>query len=268
MITSIFPYCYRIINKIGQGVLAKFKTLFDMIGLFYDVLLGLFRLPRTGHLSMRQISAQVLFTGVDSFLIISLIGVLCGITLTVQGMSNMPEIGLGDFFANLMVIAIIRELGPFFASLVVIGRSGAALAAYIGNMQVTKEINALEVMGIDKINFIVLPAFLGMILSLVCLNIYFDIIAVTAGLLIADISINFPPSIFIKQLMAAITTTDLIVMIIKNVCFGSAIAIITCYYGFSVTNIRTVPRAVYKAVMGSIVFTMLFNICLTIGFYA
>lgn len=265
---SIFSPVYRFIHKTGKVFLAKFKILFDMMGLFYDVLVGLISLPRKHHLSLKQITSQILFTGVDAFFIISVIGLFCGITLTVQGMSNMPEIGLGEYFANLMVIAIIRELGPFFASLVVIARSGAALATFIGNMRITKEITALEVMGIDKNYFIVSPAFLGMIMSLICLNIYFDIIAVTAGLLIAMVTINFPPGIFIKQLIGAISTTDLIVMITKNICFGSVIAIVTCYYGFSVTNIRTVPRAVYKAVMGSIVLTMLINICLTIGFYA
>jgi len=95
----------------------------------------------------------------------------------------MPKFGVSAYFGNILIRVVIRELGPFFTSFVVIGRSGSALATFIGNMRVSKEISALEVMGVDPVRFLIMPAFVAMVVSMVCLSVYFDIIAIIGGLL-------------------------------------------------------------------------------------
>lgn len=258
----------RIILRIGEGGMERCRTLRAMFELLYDTIVALVWGRGKRRISMKQVMNQVLFTGVDAFAIISIIGLLCGVIITIQAMTNMPKIGAGEYFGTIMVIAVIRELGPFFTSLVVIGRSGAALAAYIGNMRVSKEITALEGMGVDLTHFIVVPAFVGMILSLIALNIYFDIIAVVGGLLISQAAVNVPFGIFISRVVDAITITDIGVSVFKNVLFGATIAIVSCYHGLHAANVRMVPRAVFRAVVGSIIATLAINVALTIGFYA
>ena len=256
------------INRVGRNTIQKMRHMYDIFGLAYDTIASLCSSSGRRHLSLQQIINQVLFTGLDALAIVGLIALSCGITIAVQAATNMPKIGASEYFGTIMVISVVRELGPFFTSLVVIGRSGAALAAYIGNMRVAKEIAALEVMGINLNHFLVLPAFLGMLISLICLKIYFDIIAIIGGLFFAKLIANVPFFTFVREVLNAITVTDISVSTIKCFIFGAVIAIVSCYHGLAVTNVRFVPRAVFKAVVGSIVVTILTNVVLTVGFYA
>jgi len=256
------------INRVGRNAIGELKLIYNIFGLAYDTIVSLCTSSGRRHVSLQQIINQVLFTGLDALAIVGLIALSCGITIAVQAATNMPEIGASEYFGTIMVISVIRELGPFFTSLVVIGRSGAALAAYIGNMRVAKEIAALDVMGINLNYFLVLPAFLGMLISLLCLKIYFDIIAIIGGLFFAKLIANVPFFTFVKEVLNAITIIDIMVSMIKCFLFGAVIAIVSCYHGLAVTNVRFVPRAVFKAVVGSIVITILTNVVLTVGFYA
>jgi len=256
------------INRVGANTIERLNLVYDIFGLAYDTIVGLITKSGRRHISLQQIINQVLFTGVDALFIVGLIALSCGITIGVQAATNMTEIGASEYFGSIMVISVVRELGPFFTSLVVIGRSGAALAAYIGNMKVTKEISALEVMGINLNHFLVMPAFLGMLISLVCLKIYFDIIAIFGGLFIAKLLVNVPYFALVKEVFNSIEIVDIVVSTLKCVIFGAVIAIVSCYHGLSVSNIRFVPRAVFKAVVGSIVVTIITNVIITVGFYA
>ena len=108
-------------------------TVTAIVGLLVDVLDGMFRKKQIKLTSFTtQLSRQILYTGVEAFWLVGIVGLLCGITIVIQAMTNMPRFGVGEYFGNILVIAVIRELGPFFTCFVVIGRSGAALAAYIG----------------------------------------------------------------------------------------------------------------------------------------
>lgn len=256
------------VERIGAKSVDKLRLVYDVMGLGYDTMVGLLTRSGRRHISLQQIINQVLFTGVDALIIVGLIALSCGVTIAVQATTNMPEIGASEYFGRIMVISIIRELGPFFTSIVVIGRSGAALAAYIGNMRVAKEISALEVMGINLNQFIVMPAFLGVLISLFCLNIYFDIIAIFGGLLVAKLFVSVQFLVLAHEVVQAMSIIDIIVFIIKSVLFGAVIAIISCYQGLVVTSVRFVPRAVFKAVVGSIVVTIITNVVLTVSFYA
>ena len=257
------------INATGAKVIAWFNTMYEIMELGYDTVSGLFMRSGRRRLSLMQLVNQILFTGVDALVIVGIIALSCGVTITIQAITNMPKIGIGEYFGTIMVITVIRELGPFFTSIVVIGRSGAALAAYIGNMHVSKEIAALDAMGVNKVYFLVIPAFIGMSVSLICLSVYFDIIAIVGGLLAAKaIVAEVPFGIFIAEILHAITWKDIFVSVLKCSLFGSIIAIVSCYHGMVVDNVRIVPRAVFKAVVGSIVVTILSNVIITIGFYA
>ena len=255
--------------SLGNYTLSFLKIFYGMVQLFYDTTAELFRSGKKGYLSsVRQIVNQILFTGVEAFWLVGVIGLLCGITIIIQATTTMPKFGVGEYFGKILIIVVIRELGPFFTSLVVVGRSGAALAAYIGNMRVAKEISALETMGIDPIRFLVMPAFVAMVVSMVCLSIYFDIIAIIGGYFIARINVEIPFGIFITTVLDALSAKEIMISVGKNILFGSIIATVSCYYGLAVNNIREVPQASLKSVVSSMIATIVINMMVTIGFYA
>jgi phospholipid/cholesterol/gamma-HCH transport system permease protein len=252
------------VNKIGAWGVSLWKMAFSLVGLLYDTLTALFVGGKKGITSsFKQIISQVLFTGVEAFGLVGIIGLLCGMTIIIQAMTNMPKFGVGEYFGKILVIVVIRELGPFFTSIVVVGRSGSALATYIGNMRVSKELAAIEVMGIDPIHFIVMPAFVAMVVSMVCLSVYFDIIAIIGGYFIAQMKVSIPFGIFMSTVLDAMRPMDLIISMLKNVAFGCIIALMSCYYGLGVANIRQVPQAATKSVVSCMITTLMINILIT-----
>lgn len=256
------------ISRLGDNIIVRVKTYYEIYWLGFETLASLLSASGRRHLSSRQIVNQILFTGVDALIIVGLVGLSGGVIIALQAIINMPKIGASEYFGKIMVVAVIRELGPFLTSLIVAGRSGSALAAYIGNMRVTKELSALEVMGISPIHFIVLPALLGMLLSIACLTIYFDLIAVVGGVGVATIVVHVPFNIFSMDILNAITYWDIGLSFVKCVIFGLFTTIISCYHGLSADNIRMVPRVVHRTVIESLTVTIFINAIITVIFYA
>jgi phospholipid/cholesterol/gamma-HCH transport system permease protein len=259
----------RIIIGIGERSIAKVDDARSMVILFCRAVHGCFRPSRALSASFyAQISRQILYTGVEAMGLVGIIAFFCGVTIVLQSMTTMPQFGVTEYFGNILVMVVVRELGPFFTSLVVIGRSGAALASYVGTMRVNKEIDALEVMGIDPVHFIVVPALAGMTLSMICLNFYFDSIAIVGGLVIANVTVQVPFGIFIGKVFDALSWKDILLSSSKGLVFGAVITIVNCWHGIMVKNIRAVPQAAIKAVVGSMTVTIVLNIIVTVGFYA
>jgi len=258
----------KFIEHTGEMAMGRVRRWYGMGQLFYDTLCAIFFTDRKGHrASWHQVVSQILFTGVQAMGLVSIIGLFCGVTIIIQAMTNMPKFGASEYFGNLMVIIVVRELGPFFTALVVIGRSGAALAAYIGTMRVNKEVTALEVMGINPVHFLVMPAFTAMVAAMICLSVYFDLIAIIGGLLVAQVMVHIPMGIFLSKVLDALTITDILVSFVKNTLFGSLIAVIACYHGMTVNNIRQVPMAASSAVVGSMIAVIVVSVIVTVGFY-
>jgi phospholipid/cholesterol/gamma-HCH transport system permease protein len=256
----------RIINAAGKACLDEAANFAAMAALFRDTVGGVFRPKATSFASVRsQFSRQMLYTGVEALGLVSIIAFICGSTIIMQATTTMPKFGVSEYFGNILVMVVVRELGPFFTSIVVIGRSGAALAAYIGTMRVNKEVSALEVMGIDPVYFLALPALVGMVGAMICLNVYFDIISIIGGLTVARVTVDIPFGIFLSKVLVALSTTDIAISTFKSFIFGMLIAVVSCHYGFRVANIRGVPQAAIKAVVGSMAGTIVVNVIVTIG---
>jgi phospholipid/cholesterol/gamma-HCH transport system permease protein len=250
-----------LIGSLGWRSLGSLRIVYGMFELLADTVVSILGTSkRTYSASFRQIVNQILFTGVDALGIVSVIALLCGVTIVIQALT----IGVNQYFAKIMIVTIVRELGPFFTSVVVTGRSGAALAAYIGNMKVCKEVAALQMMGIDPVHFLVMPAFIGMIISMICLNVYFDFIAVFGGLALVQVSANIRSTRFIEYL----TVGEILVPLLKSIIGGAVVSIMACYFGLSVENIREVSRSVHKAVVWSMVTTIFINVLFTVAVYA
>jgi phospholipid/cholesterol/gamma-HCH transport system permease protein len=265
----------KFIDNLGAGAISfgraagSFcKELWAIYGLAYDTIASFFTTSRKSYDSLtRQIVSQILFTGVEAFLLIGVIALLFGLTVVIQGTTKMPQFGVGDYFGDLLVLLVVRELGPFFTSIVVIGRSGSALSTYIASMKVNREIAALEVMGIEPVRFVVMPAFIGMVISMLGLSVYFSVIAIAGGLLVAALTVGIPFMTFAEKFMAALGFWDVVLSLIKNMGFGLIIATLSCYHGLRAETIREIPRAARKGVVWSMVAAMLLNVVFTLCYY-
>ncbi|MBP5350458.1 MAG: ABC transporter permease [Fibrobacterales bacterium] len=226
---------------------------------------------RRGHQATNQLLvSQIYFTSVEAVPLIALVAALLGTVVVMQALTVMPKVGFGGFFGNIMVIVIIRELGPLFTAFLVTGRSGAALATLIGNMKVDSEVDALESLGIDSVRYLAMPAVIGMMVGMFCLNTVFWSVAVFAGFLFAkasivllQIQVNMDLRVFMGEIVGAMGLPDIVMSVVKPVVFGAIISTLACWNGLRIPrDARKVPVATGRTVVVSYVMVILADLLL------
>ncbi len=241
-----------------------------VISLFVQVLFCPFRGKRATARQIREIFfQQVYFTAVEAVPIVVILATLVGGVTLIEFATVLPRIGNSFFLGDVMVLVILRELAPLFTAFIVAGRTGSALATYIGNMKVHGEIDALESMGIDPVRFLVLPAVLGCTIGMLCLSLLFTASAVFGGFVVAQLlAWAFPGSLgldmdintFLSRTGTALRMLDLLVMGLKPVSFGMAVALLACLNGLSLgISSHEVPQGTRSAVVHSIVVVVLLD---------
>jgi len=219
---------------------------------------------RRGILStLSVIMKQIKFTGLDALPFTMMIALILGSLVIIQAIPQLSLLGASEMIGNILVIAVIRELGPLLTAIVVIARSGTAISAELGNSVVLREIEALEAMGINPFHYTIVPRIIASVVSVFCLTIYFDITAIFGGYLIASTRLVLPFQSFINNVIGALTPYDIYLSIAKSLLFGFLIAIVCCYYGLKVHRSPTeVPQAVTKGVITALflVFVTSFSI--------
>jgi phospholipid/cholesterol/gamma-HCH transport system permease protein len=216
--------------------------------------------------------SQMVRVGVRSIFIISLVSGSVGAILVLQMAPPLEQFGQKEVVANIVGIAVFRELGPLIAAIVLTGFAGAAIAAEIGTMVVGEEIEALEAHALNPVRFLVLPRVVATIVSLGCLAVIADIVAVVAGLVIALLVLGIPYQVYMDNLLAEKTGIDMIDFITgvaKAVVFGLLIGLIACTNGLKVTGgAAGVGQATTGTVVQSIVSIIIADLIFTSIFYA
>ena len=214
------------------------------------------------------ISAQIYFTGWQAIPLMSMLALSSGTIVILQSSTNLSILGRTEMIGNLMVVIIVRELGPLLTALVVIARSGTAVASELGNMRVNREIEALETMGIDPYSFIIFPRLLGGLISVICLGFYFNLVALMGGFFISRLIHAMPLNFYLDSIASAFSSEDLWLYFIKSSFSGIMIFVIACYHGLQVKQSpHEVPQVTTKAVVNSIIAVVLFNLTVTTIFY-
>ena len=155
---------------VGRKAIEGYTYLVDLAALVVISLQELANPGRQGRgEAFRVITRQILFTGVDALPVVSAIALMIGLIIITQAGTQLPKVGAGDMVGNIIVVVVIRELGPLLTAFIVVGRSGTAITTELGNMKVGQEVTALELMGISVARFIVMPRLVGMILAMICL---------------------------------------------------------------------------------------------------
>ena len=214
------------------------------------------------------VSAQIYFTGFQALPIISMLALASGSIVIMQSNMQLNLLGGNEMIGNLLVVIIVREISPLLTALVVIARSGTAVASELGNMRVNREIEALEAMSINPLSYIVFPRLFGGLISVICLAFYFILVSLIGGFIVTKLVHDMPLAFYLDSLAQAFAGEDVFLFLVKNTFSGIFIFIICCYQGFSVKRSpHEVPQVTTKAVMNSILYVMGFNLAVTTLFY-
>jgi phospholipid/cholesterol/gamma-HCH transport system permease protein len=219
------------------------------------------------------LAQQVYFTGFQALPLISILALGSGALVILQSTTQLALVGGPQMMGSLLVIIVVREMGPLLTALVVIARSGTAVASEIGNMRANREIEALEVMGINPLSYIVFPRLAGGVISVLCLAVYFNLIALIGGYLfvqclpfaaVKSVSLSF----YLDSVLQAFDSSDLWLFFLKNTFSGVIIFVVCCHQGLCVRKSPTeVPVMTTQAVVKSIVHVVGFHLTVSAFFY-
>ena len=221
----------------------------------------------TGRARFRgsDLSLLIQQTGIDALPIVSLISILVGLILAFIGALQLAMFGAQVYVANLVGIAMVREMGAMMAAIIMAGRTGAAFSAQLGTMQVNEEIDAFKTLGIDPVEFLVLPRILALTLMMPLLCIYADLLGIAGGMLVGIGLFEISPAQYIEQTASAIKVTDVGVGIVKSVVFGVLIALAGCMKGIQCgRSASAVGEATTAAVVTAIVAIVVSDAVMTV----
>ena len=258
----------RLLGWLGRAWLQSLPG--RTIHLFLQVLASPFRGKRA---TVRQIGSifleQMYHTAAEAAGIVLLLAAMVGGVTLIEFATVLPRIGNSSFLGDVMVLVILRELAPLFTAFIVAGRTGSALAAFIGNMKVHGEIDALETMGIDPVRFLVLPAVLGSTIGMLCLSLLFTASAIFGGFAVAQLlawvfpgflGLDMDIGTFMERTGMALRLIDVVVMVLKPISFGLAVALLACLNGLSLgISSHEVPDGTRSAVVEAIVVVVLLD---------
>src|SRR3990172_7190541 len=220
-----------IFDTLGKSVLSFLYDLYRVGNFILSSIAFLFNLTTGRRAVFKVVYKQIYFTGIEAFSIISWIAVILGIIIVTQAISILPLFGGERHIGEIMVWVVIRELGPLFAAIIVIARSGTAMAAELGSMKINNEVMAIEAMGIDPQVYLVVPRVIGASLAIFILTFYFEVISVLGGYLLAGFGTRMSFHVYASSILEAINITDIIASLLKSLFFGLIIGAVCCYHG-------------------------------------
>ena len=202
--------------------------------------------------------------GVRSASIVILTALFTGLVLALQTGIGLQRFGSSEYTGYIVSLAIVRELGPVLTALIVGGRVAGGIAAELGSMTVTEQVDAIRAMGADPIRKLVVPRVLACVLTLPLLTIIADVLGILGGTLIADAQFGIPSLYFLETVKQSVLLSDVASGVSKSVFFGFAIGVIACYEGLNTTaGTVGVGLSTTRAVVMSSIAVLVLNFFLT-----
>jgi phospholipid/cholesterol/gamma-HCH transport system permease protein len=207
--------------------------------------------------------------GYFSLPVVALTAVFTGMVLALQSSTGLARFSVESGVASLVVLSVTRELGPVLAGLMVAGRVGAAMAAEIGTMRVTDQIDALSTLSTNPMKYLVTPRLLAGLIALPLLVVVADILGVLGGFIIATLKLGFSAGIYLTNTVNFLETQDVVSGLAKAAVFGFLVALMGCYHGYnSRGGAEGVGSATTSAVVAASVLILAFDYVLTELFFA
>ena len=259
----------NIFEAIGNIILGTGRHVLSVLYLFFETIFWTVVGPfKKKFVKSEGIFSQMVFAGVDSFIIAFFVAFFTGIVIAMQSAYQLSRFGANIFVAPMVSVGIARELGPVLTALVVAGRVGAAIAAELGTMKVTEQIEALETMALNPVRFLVVPRFLALLVMLPCLTVMADMIGIFGGFLVGVFNLHLDPYRYITFSFQFMSWKDVWTGLVKSVVFGITIAMIGCYMGLRTKGgAEGVGKSTTLSVVTSFILIILFDCVLTGIFY-
>ncbi|HVZ94418.1 MAG TPA: ABC transporter permease [Phycisphaerales bacterium] len=221
------------------------------------------------RLGRAAIVAQMVRVGVQSVFIVALVSGSIGFILGFQMAPPLDNLGQKELVPNIIAVAVLRELGPLVAAIVLIGFAGASIAAEIGTMVVGEEVEALEAHALNPVRFLVVPRVLATIASLICLSVLSDLVAVFAAALMCKTVLDVSWTTYYINTLSQVGPRDFLTGLVKAGIFGGLIGLIACGNGLKVTGgAAGVGKATTNTVVESVVAVIFADLIFTVIFYA
>ena len=241
-------------TSVIQEFFSDFGDLCRTMGRFF---LRVWRPPFEGRELLRQMDE----VGTKSFLLTSITGLSIGVVLAMQSRGTLVRFGAEAVLPSMLALSVIKEIGPVITSLVLAGRLGAGMAAEIGSMKVTEQIDALEVAALKPFHFLVITRTLACILMFPILTLWTDSIALFGGYIESWLASSMDYRIFLSTAFETIRFSDIIVDTGKTAVFGFIVGMVSCHLGFNVRGgTREVGQAAMRAVVGSSLLILLSDV--------
>ena len=262
------PVVSRPLGAIGRSFLDMLNEGFRMVGFLYIIFSAACRHRKDGRrVIFQDVISQIYFTGLQSMPMVFLVALLIGGLLIIQSAEYLTSVG-GEFFGTLVNVIIIRELGSLLTAIIVLLRSGAAVATEMGYMAVLKETKGIEMMGINPVHYLAVPRMIGISISMVCLFVCFSIISILGGMLLTWMITNIEMTNLIKELSQSIGAIDLFVGMTKSLFFGIFVSLVSLYHGFNAAGALTsIPPRVSRAMVGGLILCISFSAMISALFY-
>lgn len=242
------------IAVIGRSAARRLTRTGGLARFTFDAFASIFSLPGAGRaVAGRLLLNQLRFTALEAVGLIVLLSGIFSFLVISMAVRELGKVGGYDLIGRLIVIIIVRQLGPILTALAVVGRSGTAITAELATNTVLREVRALEGLGIDPNHYLVLPRVIGCIISVTILTVLFDAVALISGYLAAG-SQGMSGSRYIGSVLGSLTTADVLITLGKGVLSGLVIGIWSSYHGLAVRRGPTeIPQAVIRSTVGAIV---------------
>src|SRR5580658_6461817 len=245
-------------EELGHEAISWAQAVDDFLRFLGEVTIAFARLP-FGKARFRRVDLMLIIQecGASAFGIVTLVTFLVGVILAFEGAVQLQQFGASIYVADLVGIAMSRDMGAMMTAIIMAGRTGAAFAAQLGSMKVTQEIDALTTMGVSPLEFLVLPRVLALFLMIPLLCVYSDCLGVAGGAFVSATMLHIPLGMYLRETKAAVTLTDIFGGIFKAAVYGIIIAVAGCLRGFQCGNSSSaVGDAATEAVVTGIVYVI------------
>ncbi|GAQ94686.1 phospholipid/cholesterol/gamma-HCH transport system permease protein [Thermodesulfovibrio aggregans] len=203
---------------------------------------------------------QIYFTGIQALPAITISGLLIGFVIVLQT-ASIAGAGSSNVIGKILLWLVLKEIGPFFTGLIILTRSGSAIATELATMKLNREIEYLEAMGIKPEVYLLKPRLYGVLISAIVLSIYFQLSAIFGGIFLATLISNIPFSDYADVIILNLSFKEIAMSFSKSMIFGISISVICIWQGLSVAKSSTeIPQRATKAITGSLFSIFLFDV--------
>ena len=243
-----------VVEKLGELARRQYRDFLEIMSFVGELMVALaWSLAHPRSVRWQDVKFYMKRAGADGLPIVALISLLLGLIMAFMSSLQLKQFGATIYVANLVTLAMVRELGPIMTAIIVAGRSGSAHAAQIGTMVVNDEVNALVTMGFEPIRFLAVPKVLATMVVVPILTVYADLFAILGGLIVGITGLDLTAFTYIQQTKSSIRIFDFATSLVKAVVFAMLISGIGCLRGFQVRGgAAAVGQATTSAVVSSI----------------